>query len=136
MDPPDAGKGLLPHRSFHLVPFSRLPLLPSVQIHKYTNTQIQTGLVWDCYLFQFVPTFDIVWRFKVSDVFVRSLAGFLKERNSGDIQSRGGSDCICLLTFLNQRRTSGASERGIFSSEPCFHGVAMSVRLTGSATPF
>ena len=35
MDPPDAGKGLLPHRSFHLVPFSRLPLLPSVQIHKY-----------------------------------------------------------------------------------------------------
>ena len=63
-------------------------------MYKYTNTQIQTGLVRDCYLFQFVPTFDIVWRFKVSDVFVRSLAGFLKERNSGDIQFPGETQIV------------------------------------------
>ena len=91
MDPPDAGKGLLPHRSFHLVPFSRLPLLPSVQIHKYRLDLFGTSIYSN-----FSPTFDIVWRFKVSDVFVRSLAGFLKERNSGDIQFPGEAQIVCV----------------------------------------
>ena len=131
MDPPDAGKGLLPHRSFHLVPFSRLPLLPSVQIHKYRldlfGTSIYSNLCPHLILFgglRFQMFLSGLW------------LDFWKRETVETFNSRGDSDCICLLTFLNQRRTSGAGERGIFSSDPCLHGVAMSVRLTGSATPF
>ena len=134
MDPPDAGKGLLPHRSFHLVPFSRLPLLPSVQIHKYTNTQIhkyRLDLFGTAIYSNLCPHLILLGGLRFQMFLSGLWLDFWKRETVETFNFQGRLRLYMFVNISEPKEDLWSRRKGYF-----FIGVAMSVRLTGSGTPF